>query len=103
MQSLRIAIDAQMIPGQTGGTHTFLVGLIQALAALEGPEQYVLIGPWEDPDWLKPYTGHNQTIVPGPRSEATKRALAPIRPVINALRRASSWVSGSDETWSRST
>lgn len=99
---LRIAIDAQLNPGLAGGTASFLIGLIQALARLEGSEHYVIVGPWEDPDWLKPYTGPNQSIVRGPRGEAMKRALAPVRPLINAGRRVSSWLSGSDATWSRS-
>jgi glycosyltransferase involved in cell wall biosynthesis len=101
--SLKIAIDAQLIPGTTGGTHTFLIGLVQALGRLEGPEEYVIVGPWGDPDWLKPHLGPNQRIVRGPGAQAMKRALGPVRPLLNAVRRVSSWASGSDALWSRST
>src|SRR5689334_20499154 len=101
--TLTIAIDAQLLPGQTQGTHTFLIGLVKALGELEGPEKYILVGPWEDPDWLKPFTSENQTLVRGPRSAAMKRALGPLKPVINAARRATSWMSGSDALWSPST
>ena len=96
--SLRIAINAQLSPnGGAGGTQTFLIGLIHALARLDGPEQYVLIGPRKDPEWLKPYTGPNQRIVRGPKIQAIKRALGPIKPLLRTLRRASFWKSGAQE------
>jgi glycosyltransferase involved in cell wall biosynthesis len=101
--SLRIAIDAQLIPGQTQGIHTYLIGLIKALGGLEGSEQYVLVGPWEDPDWLKPFSAENQTIVRGPRGAGVRRLMGPLKPMINAVRRASSWVSRSDALWALST
>ena len=99
---LKIAINAQLIPGTgAGGTQASLIGLVNALARLDGPEQYVLVGPWEEPDWLKPYMGQNQFIVRGPKMQALKRALRPARPLIKLARRASSWISGSGEAWPR--
>src|SRR5262249_29728643 len=96
--SLRIAINAQLSPNSgAGGTQTFLIGLVHALARLDGPEQYVLIGPWNDPEWLKPYTGPNQRMVRGPKIQAIKSALEPIKPFIRTLRRASRWKSGAHE------
>src|SRR5438128_2082583 len=74
--SLRIAINAQLIPtAGAGGTQTVLIGLVHALAQLDGPEEYVLIAPWKEkePDWLKPFVGKNQSIVRGPKMQAVKR------------------------------
>jgi len=75
---LRIAINTQIFSEKgVGGIETVLVGLVHALGHLDGREEYVLIGPWENADWLKPYTGPNQSIVRGPRLEFAKRAVAP--------------------------
>src|SRR5947199_54968 len=74
--SLRIAINAQLIPtAGAGGTQTVLIGLVHALAQLDGPEEYVLIAPWKEkePDWLKPFVGKNQSIVREPKMQAAKR------------------------------
>src|SRR5437016_1605945 len=74
--SLRIAINAQLIPtAGAGGTQTVLIGLVHALGELDGPEEYVLIAPWKEkePDWLKPFVGKNQSIVRGPKMQAVKR------------------------------
>ena len=74
--SLRIAINAQLIPtAGAGGTQTVLIGLVHALGELDGPEEYVLIAPWKEkePDWLKPFVGENQSIVRGPKMQAVKR------------------------------
>lgn len=87
---LRIAINAQLIPGRgAGGIESVLIGLIAALGQLnDGAEEYVVIGPWEKPDWLAPYLGSNQHIVCGPRPsqvrgpgplELFKRVLGPLR------------------------
>ena len=74
--SLRIAINAQLIPtAGAGGTQTVLIGLVHALGELDGPEEYVLIAPWKEkePDWLKPFVGKNQSIVREPKMQAAKR------------------------------
>jgi len=95
--SLRIAINAQLLPGQgTGGIESALIGLVAALGRLtDGPEEYTIIGPPQEPDWLKPFLGPNQRIVAGPKppepppqppeqkpglAERCKRALGPARP-----------------------
>src|SRR6266516_1113662 len=85
--SLRIAINAQLIPtAGAGGTQTVLIGLVHALAQLDGPEEYVLIAPWKEkePDWLKPFVGKNQSIVRGPKMQAVKRIVIHID---NTIRR----------------
>ena len=97
---LRIAINSQMFAEKgVGGIETVLVALVQALGKLDGPEEYVLIGPWENAEWLKPYTGPNQTIVRGPRLEFAKRAVAPFRPVLSAARRLLRNAVGRSSTW----
>lgn len=93
--SLKIAIDAQLkLNSGSGGIESAMIGLIRALGQSEdGPEEYIIIGPWQDPDWLKPYLGPNQRIVRGrqpqrekPRAlEPFKRALGPLRPFVRAI------------------
>jgi glycosyltransferase involved in cell wall biosynthesis len=91
--TLRVAINAQLFPGSgAGGTECVLIGLVKALGRLEGPEQYLVVGPWEHPDWLQPYLGQNQSIVRGPKVQALKRALGPLRPFLKKMSSASSWV-----------
>ena len=64
---LRVAIDAQIYPLETfGGVATTLTGLVRSLGTLDGPEEYVIIGPSQEPDWLRPFLGPNQRMVSGP-------------------------------------
>lgn len=64
---IRVAINAQLLPSSGGGVRSVLVGVVRALGQLQdGPEEYVIIGPWQNPEWLKPYIGPNQRIVGGP-------------------------------------
>lgn len=75
-QPLRVALNARLIPGQAGGIETFVVSLIQALGELEdGDEEYVVVGPATDPEWLRPFLGRKQRLVTAPSSRA-RRALA---------------------------
>jgi glycosyltransferase involved in cell wall biosynthesis len=61
---LKIIINAQLLSGKSGGIEQFLMGLIHGLGKLEdGSEEYIIIGPWQDPYWLKPLLGPNQVIV----------------------------------------
>jgi len=68
---IKIAINAQLPSnGGSGGTEYVLIGLISALGKLsDGEEEYVIIGPWENTDWLKPYLGPNQRLIRGPNPE----------------------------------
>ncbi|HEX3052826.1 MAG TPA: glycosyltransferase family 1 protein [Aggregatilineaceae bacterium] len=97
-KTLKVAINAQLIPGSgVGGVENVLIGLVKALAQLDGPEQYVLIGPWEQPDWLQPYTGTNQRIISGPRpAERLHRVPRGLRPLALKARRALLNFLGSD-------
>ncbi|HYP54396.1 MAG TPA: glycosyltransferase family 1 protein [Pyrinomonadaceae bacterium] len=96
---LRVAINAQIMPGTgTGGIETVLRALT-ALARLEGgAEEYVFVGPHDDPDWLRDLLPPGQQVVRGPapappgewkvdRLEPFKRALGPLRPAARGVRR----------------
>jgi glycosyltransferase involved in cell wall biosynthesis len=100
--TLNVAINAQLIPGSgAGGTQTFLIGLVNALGRLDGPEHYVLVGPREEPDWLRPYIGKNQRIACGTRTQALKRVLRPLKSLVTAARRGASWISNDAAGWPR--
>ena len=100
--SLTVAINAQIMPNRgAGGVEAVLIGLVDALHRLEGPEQYVIVGPTEDPDWLRPYLGANQTTVPGPPVRGVKRALRSVKPLVRLTRRGSSWVRNTGQSWPR--
>jgi glycosyltransferase involved in cell wall biosynthesis len=92
--TLRVAINAQLSPAWgTGGVYGVLLGLIAGLGQLtDGPEEYVVIGPREDPEWLSPYLSARQRILPGPAPRdhwpALKRSLGPFRPLIGRAWRA---------------
>lgn len=72
---MHIAINAQRSPGGgAGGVESVLIGLVSALGKLEdGDEEYIIIGPWENLDWLKPYMGQNQRLVRGPKPDDNQR------------------------------
>jgi glycosyltransferase involved in cell wall biosynthesis len=87
-ETLKVLIDAQVPPGGLrGGVEQFVLGLVHALGQLDdGPEEYIIIGPGQEPDWFAPYLGPKQRIVPGkrpqPRSSrwaSAKRMLGPMR------------------------
>jgi glycosyltransferase involved in cell wall biosynthesis len=101
---LRVAIDAQIQPGiGSGGIESVLIGLVHALGELDSEtEEYVIVGPWGEPQWLQRYLGNCQRIVRGPQTpapvpveplprwmESSKRALGPLRPLVTrTLRKA---------------
>lgn len=112
-QPLRVAINAQVSPQSgAGGVSNVLRGLVHGLGHLDdGAEEYVIVGPWEAPDWLRPYLGDNQRIVSRPQPAQTpsanpdpsaghaptwipglmerlKRALGPLRPLAREVRRS---------------
>lgn len=95
-ERLRVAINAQLKPdGDSGG----VVTVLRALAALtrleDGTEEYVFVGPHDEPEWLRSILPPQQTVVRGPapvewspdRLEPFKRALGPLRPVARGLKR----------------
>ena len=98
--SLRIAINAQLNPsGRVGGIRTVLIGMVHALGQIDGPEEYVLIAPWEEPDWLKPYLGNNQSLVCGPKIQAANRVLSPVTRYVKSAVRKTSRMFGAGDMW----
>jgi glycosyltransferase involved in cell wall biosynthesis len=98
---LRVAINAQLLPDQgVGGAQTALIGLVRALGQLDdGPEEYTIIGPWQQPDWLAPYLGPNQHIVPGPQPpQRFNRVPRVLHPMAQAARQAVMNLLGSEIT-----
>ncbi len=87
---LRIAINAQFLPGQgAGGVESVLMALVHALGQLQdGTEEYTVIGPAQDTEWLRPYLGSNERVVPGPMPppSSTGIPLGPIRPLARKMK-----------------
>lgn len=60
---MKIAINAQRV-----NLHNVTINLIKALGNLDdGPEEYVIIAPWSEPEKIKAYLGPNQRLVRGPQ------------------------------------
>ncbi|HEX9961185.1 MAG TPA: glycosyltransferase family 1 protein [Pyrinomonadaceae bacterium] len=96
-KKLRIAINAQIPLGSgTGGIETVLRALTSMGRLGDGDEEYVFIGHWSDPDWLKPFLGERQRTVSAPRpqenkptaAETFKRSLGRLRPLAGKVKRA---------------
>lgn len=92
---LRVAINAQIPLGSgTGGIETVLRALT-FLGKLDGDEEYIFIGHWADPDWLKPFLGKRQKIIAAPRpreiepnaAEKFKRSFGRLRPLAGKVKR----------------
>ena len=86
MAQLRVAINAQILPGGgAGGVEQVVIGLVHALGKLEdGEEEYILVTHPRNPNWLKPYMGKNMRIVSRPWRNWKERT----RPAISALKQA---------------
>lgn len=81
--------------GGAGGIETVLMGLSALTHLDDGEEEYLFVGPWEEPDWLQPFLqpgGARYKIVRGPkpveptrgkadRLEPLKKSLGPLRPL----------------------
>jgi glycosyltransferase involved in cell wall biosynthesis len=105
---LRIAINAQLQPKMgPGGVESVLIGLLNALGSLtDGNEEYVVIGPIDDPEWLRPYLGPNQILYQWSRVSSArhrlyskligvKRLLGPLWSIARGIKRISSGLQGS--------
>jgi len=86
--SLRIAINAQKRKGSTdGGVVSVLLGLISALGKLnDGEEEYTIIGPYYDTNWLKPFIGPNMQLVQGQAPSKKSNEAKYIKKIKNKLR-----------------
>jgi len=91
----RVAIDAQIAPGTSGGVALFVRSLVRALGRLtDGPESYtIIVNSTQQSDWLSPHLGPNQTLVmksqwrPDSKPPFLVRALRPLRPAVRYMRR----------------
>ena len=86
-QKLRIAIFAPFLPGRGhGGVESVIIGLVTWLGKLDGPEEYVIIGPEKDPEWLKPHAGPNQKFVSPPHLPARSKFAEMMRLSLKSIR-----------------
>ncbi len=94
-KTLRVAVNAQLLPGGgSGGIETVLMALTALSRLDDGPEEYVFVGHWQEPEWLRPWLGERARIVAGPspveykpaRAESLKRALGPLRPAARRVK-----------------
>jgi glycosyltransferase involved in cell wall biosynthesis len=91
--ALKVAIDAEIYP-HSGGISSVAIGLVSSLGKLtDSDDEYLIICPAEDPDWLKKYLGPNQSTrvrsSPGERGsgETFKKMLGPLRPTVRNVYR----------------
>lgn len=96
-RKIRIGINAQVCPG--GGTSSLenVLRILASVGRLEGDEEYVFITPWSNPDWLQPFLGERQTMVPAPpppmeiaapeRYMMVKSLMGPLLPFARAVKR----------------
>lgn len=86
-----------MPDGPSGGTVTVLRALA-SLAELDGAEEYVFVGPHDDPEWLRPLLPPGKQIVRGPKVmsplaskvdslESVKQRIGSLRPVAREVKR----------------
>jgi glycosyltransferase involved in cell wall biosynthesis len=76
---LRVAIEARLVDGESGGVQQWIIGLAGALSKLEdGSEEYLFIAKDGHEDWLTPYLGGPCRLMPAPARPApgTARAAA---------------------------
>lgn len=85
---LKIIIDAQISPdGSAGGVQQFVTCLLWGLGRLtDSSERYVVVGPYKNPEWLRPYLGENQVLVRGPSPRRLKWLRARLRPLRRKVR-----------------
>ncbi len=59
---MRIVINAQIDPRNSGGIAQVLLGLAHGLSKLEGPEEYLFVCSAASAEWLRPYLGRNARV-----------------------------------------
>ena len=99
MTSLKVAIDARILPGVSGGVAVAVKSLLQGLSQLiDGDEEYVVVVNGEEQQaWLAPVLGPNQRVVPFHRPRAggvrgaVMRLLHPLARYIRAELSTRAW------------
>ena len=87
-----------MPDGPSGGIVTVLRALASLTELEDGGNEYVFIGPYEDPEWMRPMLAPGTAIVRGPEFmsplgwrpdplEPFKRRLGPLRPIASEVKR----------------
>jgi glycosyltransferase involved in cell wall biosynthesis len=61
---LTVAVHAQLLAGRAGGIETNLLALLSALARERRAGKQIVIGPGGESDWLLPWLGPRQSILP---------------------------------------
>ncbi|MEK6279308.1 MAG: glycosyltransferase family 1 protein [Acidobacteriota bacterium] len=74
-ERLRIAINAQLTSDDPSGGIVTVVRALAALTELDGPEEYIFVGPYTDPEWLRPLLAPGQQIARGPKPQPDWRGL----------------------------
>lgn len=92
---MKVAIDAQIMPGTSGGVAPFIANLIRALGQLcDGSEAYtIIVRSPQQADWLKPFLGPNQYVAIKPEQvngrltfpSVLKNALGSLLPVARRI------------------
>lgn len=96
-KTLRIAINAQIIPGTGAGGIETVLRFLTSLGRLDGDEEYIFIGHWADEsDWLESLLNDRQKWVRAPRPEQSwlsrypetlRNALGPLRPFAGGVKK----------------
>src|SRR2546423_1341381 len=74
MAPLRIAVNARLVSGISGGVETVVIGLAHGLSRLEdGDEEYLFLTYPDADEWIRPHINGSARILPG--------TPAPTRPV----------------------
>jgi glycosyltransferase involved in cell wall biosynthesis len=79
MPPLKIALNCELAPGtQAGGTQAAVIGLLRALAELDGPEEYLLLTHPENREWVASLAGKRMRLIdrPQPRGMSAAGRLA---------------------------
>jgi glycosyltransferase involved in cell wall biosynthesis len=73
---LRVAIDARVREGVSGGVQQAIIGLASGLSQLDGPERYFFLVDREPASWLSPYLAGPCSLLPAtPRPAALAKHL----------------------------
>ena len=77
MGDLRVAIDARLRPGISGGVESVIIGLVRALSAFtDGHERYDVMVRSDAPDWITPFVSGAVGLLPASDRVRRWRAVA---------------------------
>ena len=80
MSSLRVCIDARLVPGTAGGVEQFIVGLAQGLSELtDGDETYYFLTYEGADDWIRPHLRGGCRTLYGPKKPVETQGMSLLR------------------------